>query len=168
VWASGYNVGYGLIQPPHDADVVVVVGCRLKGGRMLEEREIAQGADSRPPPSETDVFAALRRCYDPCCKEKQISVVDMGLVDQVRIDGAQVGIDIILTSGWCPFSMHMLTMMEQEVGALAGVDDVKVTITWGTVWSPERLSESARAKLRLPMEQLLPLREARLAKEGKR
>jgi metal-sulfur cluster biosynthetic enzyme len=118
------------------------------------------------PPSEAEIFAALRRCYDPCCKEKQISVVDMGLVERVRIDGAQVGIDIVLTSGWCPFSMHMLTMLEQEVGALDGVSDVSVNITWDSVWTPERLSEEARAKLRLPMERLLPLREARLRRQA--
>jgi metal-sulfur cluster biosynthetic enzyme len=118
------------------------------------------------PPSEPEIFAALRRCYDPCCKEKQISVLDMGLIERVRIDGAQVDIDIVLTSGWCPFSMHMLTMVEQEVGALDGVGDVRVNITWDSVWTPERLSEDARAKLRLPMEQLLPLREARLRRQA--
>lgn len=42
----------------------------------------------------------------------------------------------------------------------------KVNITWDRVWTPERLSEAARAKLRLPMEQLLPLREARLRREA--
>ena len=118
------------------------------------------------PPSEPEILAALRRCYDPCCREKQISIVDMGLVERVRIAGAQVDIDIVLTSGWCPFSMHMLTMIEQEVGALDGVGDVKVYITWDSVWTPERLSERARAKLRLPMEELLPLREARLRREA--
>jgi metal-sulfur cluster biosynthetic enzyme len=117
-------------------------------------------------PSETEIFAALRRCYDPCCKEKQISVVDMGLVERVRVDGAQVEIDIVLTSGWCPFSMHMLTMLEQEVGAVDGVSAVSVNITWERVWTPERLSEDARAKLRLPMEQLLPLREARVRRQA--
>jgi metal-sulfur cluster biosynthetic enzyme len=117
-------------------------------------------------PSEAEIFNALRRCYDPCCKEKQISVVDMGLVESVRVDGARVAIDIVLTSGWCPFSMHMLTMLEQEVGALEGVSDVSVNITWERVWTPERLSEDARAKLRLPMEQLLPLRDARLRRQA--
>ena len=119
-----------------------------------------------PTATETEIFAAHRRCYDPCCKEKQISVVDMGLVERVRVDGAHVEIDIVLTSGWCPFSMHMMTMLEQEVGALDGVSDVSVNITWESVWTPERLSEDARAKLRLPMEQLLPLREARLRRQA--
>jgi metal-sulfur cluster biosynthetic enzyme len=126
----------------------------------------ASAAEADQAPTEAEVVDALRRCYDPCCKEKQISVVDMGLVEQVRIAGGQIAIDIILTSGWCPFSMHLLTMMQDEVGALDGVDDVQVNITWGTVWSPERMSESARARLRLPMEQLIPLREARLAREA--
>src|SRR3712207_1180369 len=111
------------------------------------------------------VMAALGRCYDPCCKEKAISVVDMGLIEAVRIDGERVDIDMILTTGWCPFAMHLLTMMEDEVRALDGVEEVKVNIVWTTAWSPERLSDEARAKLTLPMEQLIPLREARLAKE---
>jgi metal-sulfur cluster biosynthetic enzyme len=122
----------------------------------------AEAAAARPSVAHDEVMAALTRCYDPCCKEKQISVVDMGLIEGVRIDGAQVDIDILLTSGWCPFSMHLLTMMEQEVAALDGVEAVNVNITWDTVWTPERLSAEARARLRLPMEQLLPLREARL------
>ncbi|GAB4447901.1 MAG: metal-sulfur cluster assembly factor [Chloroflexi bacterium OHK40] len=114
------------------------------------------------PPGHAEVMDVLARCYDPCCKEKEVSVIDMGLVERVRVDGPRVGIDIILTTGWCPFSMHLLTMMEEEVGKLAGVEEVQVQITWDVPWSPERMSERARARLRLPMEQLLPLREARL------
>ncbi|MCX7789504.1 MAG: metal-sulfur cluster assembly factor [Chloroflexaceae bacterium] len=120
---------------------------------------------AHPPPEAAEVMEALGRCYDPCCREKEVSVVDMGLVEQVRIAGSQVDIDLILTTGWCPFSMHMLTMIEEEIGKLAGVEQVRVNFTWDVPWSPERLSESARAKLRLPLEKLLPLREARLGRE---
>ncbi|MFQ3632991.1 metal-sulfur cluster assembly factor [Roseiflexus sp.] len=115
--------------------------------------------------SVDEVMAVLQRCYDPCCKERQVSVVDMGLIEQVRVSGRQVDIDIILTTGWCPFSLHLLQMMEEEVGHLQGVEAVNVQITWNTPWSPERLSATARERLRLPLEQLLPLREARLARE---
>ena len=114
------------------------------------------------PPGRAEVMEILGRCYDPCCKEKQVSVIDMGLIERVGVEGPRVAIDIILTTGWCPFSMHLLTMMEEEVGKLDGVEEVAVRITWDVPWSPERMSEEARAKLRLPMEQLLPLREARL------
>ncbi len=32
------------------------------------------------------VYAALAECYDPCCAERGISVVDMGLVEDVRVE----------------------------------------------------------------------------------
>ncbi len=112
--------------------------------------------------SHDDVMAVLRRCYDPCCKERQVSVVDMGLIERVNINGPRVGIEIILTTGWCPFALHLLQMMEEEVKTLPGVEQVEVNITWDTPWSPERMSAFARERLRLPLEQLLPLREARV------
>jgi metal-sulfur cluster biosynthetic enzyme len=117
-------------------------------------------------PEVEDVMAALRQCYDPCCREKQISVVDMGLIEEVQIDGDDIAIRLVLTSGWCPFAMHLLDDMQQQVAALPGVASVKVNIDWGPTWSPARLSPEAQAKLRLPLEQLLPLREARLRREA--
>jgi metal-sulfur cluster biosynthetic enzyme len=93
----------------------------------------------------------------------------MGLIERVKVDGSQVAIDMILTTGWCPFAVHLLQMMEEEVKALPGIEQVQVNITWDTPWSPERMSALARERLRLPLEQLLPLREARLRatkKEG--
>ncbi|MBO9365484.1 MAG: metal-sulfur cluster assembly factor [Roseiflexus sp.] len=120
---------------------------------------------TQTPVSVEEVMTVLQHCYDPCCKERQVSVVDMGLVEQVRISGGQVDIDIILTTGWCPFSLHLLQMMEEEVKGIQGVEAVNVQITWNTPWSPDRLSATARERLRLPLEQLLPLREARLARD---
>ena len=131
---------------------------------MTEGHTNLKLAASHPPPSETDVFAALRRCYDPCCREKGISVVDMGLIESIHVADRNVRIDMVLTSGWCPFAMHLLTDMEHVVAELAGVEQVDVNIVWGPTWTPERLSPEARTKLSLPMEQLLPLREARLRK----
>jgi metal-sulfur cluster biosynthetic enzyme len=114
------------------------------------------------------VFEALKACYDPCCKERAISVVDMGLIQCVQIaeNGHDVRIELLLTSGWCPFSTHLLQMIDQEVGALEGVGEVETEIVWNTVWTPERMSASAREKLTLPMAQLLPLRQRRLEREA--
>ena len=73
---------------------------------------------------------------------------------------------MVLTTGWCPFASRLLGMVEEEVGALAAVDRVEVDVIWDPAWTPERMSESAREKLRLPLEKLEPLREARLRGEG--
>jgi metal-sulfur cluster biosynthetic enzyme len=56
-------------------------------------------------------------------------------------------------------------MIQQEIGAMKGVGEVDTEIVWHTPWTPERMSASARAKLSLPMAQLLPLRQRRLERE---
>jgi metal-sulfur cluster biosynthetic enzyme len=112
-----------------------------------------------------DVMAALRDCYDPCCRDRAISVVDMGLIEDVRIEGRNVHIDMLLTTGWCPFVANLYNMMEERVKQCRGVENVKVQVLWDPVWTMDRLSDSARAKLTLPLEELLPLREKRLAQQ---
>ena len=131
---------------------------------MIEGHIEYAAAGGAAPPTEAEVFRALRQCFDPCCREKGISVVDMGLIESVAVSGGDVRIDMVLTSGWCPFAMHLLTDMEQQVAALDGVEKVDVNIVWGPAWTPERLSPDARRKLSLPLERLLPLRNARLAR----
>jgi metal-sulfur cluster biosynthetic enzyme len=117
-------------------------------------------------PSREAVIGALENCYDPCCRDRKISVVDMGLIESIDIEGRRVEIEMVLTTGWCPFASRLLEMVTEEVGVLPMVDRVDVDVVWDPTWTPERMSESAREKLRLPLEKLEPLREARLRGEG--
>jgi metal-sulfur cluster biosynthetic enzyme len=117
-------------------------------------------------PSREAVIGALENCYDPCCRDRKISVVDMGLIESIDIEGRRVAIEMVLTTGWCPFASRLLEMVTEEVGVLPMVDRVDVDVVWDPTWTPERMSESAREKLRLPLEKLEPLREARLRGEG--
>ncbi len=117
-------------------------------------------------PSREAVIRALDNCYDPCCQERRISVVDMGLIESIRIEDRRVSVEMVLTTGWCPFASRLLEMVEEEVGKLSGVDEVDVEVVWDPTWTPERMSEGAREKLRLPLEKLAPLREARLRGES--
>lgn len=110
-----------------------------------------------------EVMDALRDCYDPCCRDREISVVDMGLIENVRVKGSSVQIDMLLTTGWCPFVANLYNMMEERIKQFEDVEEVKVQVVWDPVWTMDRLSDSAREKLTLPMEQLLPLRERRMA-----
>jgi metal-sulfur cluster biosynthetic enzyme len=115
------------------------------------------------------VMEVLEGCYDPCCKERSVSVVELGLIQGVQVanNGHDVRVELLLTSGWCPFSTHLLQMIDQNVRAIEGVGEVDTEIVWNTVWTPERMSESARQKLTLPMAQLLPLRQRRLEREAR-
>jgi metal-sulfur cluster biosynthetic enzyme len=117
-------------------------------------------------PSREAVIRALDNCYDPCCQERKISVVDMGLIESIDIDARQVRIEMVLTTGWCPFASRLLEMVDEEVGGLPEVDSVDVEVVWDPTWTPERMSAGAREKLTMPLEKLAPLREARLRGES--
>ena len=117
-------------------------------------------------PDREAVIRALDECYDPCCRDRRISVVDMGLIESVEIMGREVRIEMVLTTGWCPFASRLLEMVEEEVGKLPAVDAVEAEVVWDPAWTPERMSGSAREKLTMPLEKLAPLREARLRGES--
>jgi metal-sulfur cluster biosynthetic enzyme len=105
-------------------------------------------ARAAQPDVSAAVLDALRSVYDPCCREQGISVVDMGLVDSVRFDGGQARLELVLTSGWCPFAVELLTLVRERVEALPEVEGAEVEILWDKGWGSERLSPEARAKLR--------------------
>lgn len=117
-------------------------------------------------PSREAVIQALDECYDPCCRDRRISVVDMGLIENIEIQDQDVRIEMVLTTGWCPFAARLLQMVKEEVGSLPAVNAVDIEIVWAPTWTPERMSDEAREKLRLPLEKLAPLREARLTGES--
>ena len=126
--------------------------------------EVAEKAVG-PPVGREAVIGALDNCFDPCCRERRISVVDMGLIESIEILGNRVRVEMVLTTGWCPFAARLLEMVEEEVGSLPEVEAVDVDVVWDPTWTPERMSEGPREKLRLPLERLTPLREARLRGE---
>jgi metal-sulfur cluster biosynthetic enzyme len=110
------------------------------------------------------VIEALRSVYDPCCREQGISVVDMGLIESVQFDDGEARLELVLTSGWCPFAVELLTAVRERVEALPDVAGASVEILWEKGWGSERLSPEARTKLRfLPDPASVPDREEYLA-----
>jgi metal-sulfur cluster biosynthetic enzyme len=99
---------------------------------------------------------ALREVYDPCCADRGISIVDMGVVEDVRVEGSHVAVDLVLTTGWCPFVASMSSTIPDALTRLEGVESVDVQVVWEPVWTMDRLSESAREKLTMPLEELEP------------
>jgi metal-sulfur cluster biosynthetic enzyme len=107
---------------------------------------------------------ALSSVYDPCCREKGISVVDMGLLRSVTVNGAHARVELMLTSGWCPFATQLLGEIEDALIARPNVDTCDVEVVWDEAWTTDRLSEVAVRKLRfLPDPASVPDRDAYLA-----
>ena len=106
------------------------------------------------------VMEALASVYDPCCQEKGLSVVDMGLVRRIDLDGDRPRVELLLTTGWCPFAAHLVGAISERVAALPEVAGAIVEVVWDEPWTTERLSEDARRKLRfLPHPNALPDRK---------
>jgi metal-sulfur cluster biosynthetic enzyme len=91
---------------------------------------------------------ALAQVHDPCCRERGLSVVDMGLVRSVRVEDGRARVELLLTTGWCPFAATVLTEVKDRIAAQPGVTGAEVEIVWDEPWTTDRLSPRARAALR--------------------
>jgi metal-sulfur cluster biosynthetic enzyme len=119
---------------------------------------------TRSPDLPEWAVRALSEVFDPCCREKGISVVDMGLLRSVDVHDRHARVQLLLTSGWCPFASRVLTDVADAIGAQPGIDSCEVQIVWDEAWTADRLTESARRKLRfLPDPVAVADRDAYLA-----
>jgi len=116
---------------------------------------------------EAAIENVLRGVYDPCCRERGISIVDMGLVRSIEVADGRPRIELILTSGWCPFAARVLNEVREKVRPLSPTDEVAVEVVWDEPWTMERLSDEARAKLRfLPEPSEVPDRRRYIQERG--
>lgn len=90
------------------------------------------------------VEEALGKVIDP---ELAINVVDLGMVQDVQVDGDRVLVSLSLTSMSCPFWDLFVEQVRAAVGEVEGVAEVDVRFDRGRPWSPELMSESARTEL---------------------
>lgn len=121
---------------------------------------------SMTQPAPEWAVRALSGVYDPCCREKGISVVDMGLLRSVEMRHGHARVELLLTSGWCPFAARVLTDVADAINAQPGVESCEVEVVWDEAWTTDRLSESATRKLRfLPDPVAVPDRDAYLSQQ---
>src|SRR4029453_8265070 len=97
-------------------------------------------------PTEVPEWAtrALSGVFDPCCREKGISIVDMGLLRSVDVQAGHASVQLVLTSGRCPFASRVLTDVADALNAQPGVESCEVEVVWDEPWTTDRLSPSAR------------------------
>ena len=98
---------------------------------------------------EATIVDALGDVYDPCCAERGLSVVDMGLVEDVHVEGSNVRVDLVLTTGWCPFVASLSATIPDRLRQSRGVENVEVNVLWDP-WTTDRLSPKAHAELSMP------------------
>lgn len=93
-----------------------------------------------------EVLEALRSVYDP---EIPINVVDLGLVYEVKVNGGNIYVQMTLTAPGCGMGPHIAQQAEWAVADLDGVEDVQIEMVFDPPWSPDLISEEAKAQLGL-------------------
>ena len=94
--------------------------------------------------SADDVTEVLRDVIDP---ELGLDFVELGLIYGIEIEGGAVRVTYTLTSPGCPIGPQVAEQIEEFVGELDGVSDVRPTMTFSPPWTPERMSEDAKFAL---------------------
>ncbi len=96
-----------------------------------------------------EVVASLRGIVDPCSAATGVplSIVDLGLVRNVAIDGGEVRVELRLTSPLCHQVPYFLMEIERLVGALDGVRLVTCDYDLGLEWTPDLMSPAASGRL---------------------
>ena len=94
--------------------------------------------------TEADVLEALKNVLDP---ELGINIVDLGLVYDVSIEGDTVNIEYTLTTMGCPIGPMIEDQMRQLLQGKPGVEHVQAEMVLRPPWTPEMMSDEAKAAL---------------------
>jgi ring-1,2-phenylacetyl-CoA epoxidase subunit PaaD len=109
--------------------------------------------------TELAILDVLRTIDDP---EMPINIVDLGIVDAIRVEGdedtsdavkgrgtsAKVAIDILPTFVGCPALPVIENEIRKRVHGLAGVGEIEVHFKFDPPWTVDRISPAGREGLR--------------------
>jgi metal-sulfur cluster biosynthetic enzyme len=90
------------------------------------------------------VVEALRNVHDP---ELGINIVDLGLVYGVDVYSDQVYITYTLTTIACPIGPLIEMEMQRFLAGVPGIERVQAEMVFRPPWTPEMMSEEAKAAL---------------------
>ena len=95
--------------------------------------------------TEDDVREALKQVYDP---ELGLNIVDLGLVYDVQVDEhGDVDIQYSLTTMGCPIGPMIEDQMRAFLAPLPGLGEVRPEFVIRPAWTPEMMSDEAKAAL---------------------
>ena len=104
---------------------------------MSEETTVQQ-------PTADDVKEAMKVVIDP---EIGINIVDLGLVYDVTVEEGQVNVTYTLTSMGCPIGPMIESQIQGALSLVPGVEVVNSQMVFRPAWSPEMMSDEAKAAL---------------------
>jgi len=91
---------------------------------------------------EDKIREALKDVVDP---ELGVSIVDLGLVYDVRYENGEAEIEMTLTSPGCPMAPIIDKKIREAVKEVKEVKKITIEIVWDPPWSKELMSDELKA-----------------------
>ncbi|MEE8640563.1 MAG: iron-sulfur cluster assembly protein [bacterium] len=95
--------------------------------------------------TEEAVMESLGTVNDP--EIPGMSIVDLGLIYGVAVEGGKVDVKMTVTAPGCPMAHYMAEMAKKAVEEMEGVDEANVEVVFEPPWKPEMMSDEAKKKL---------------------
>ena len=93
-----------------------------------------------------EIRESLKQCMDP---EVPLNIVEMGLIYGIDVSpSGDVGVKMTMTTRGCPLHETMVQDVTRYAKKVPGVSSVNVEIVWDPPWTMEKMSDSAREKLK--------------------
>lgn len=92
------------------------------------------------------IWDALRSVMDP--EIPVVSVVDMGMVEDVEVTDRRARVVILPTFSGCPAISVIKEDVAEAAARVDGVDAVVVDTTYSPPWTTDRITQEGRSKLR--------------------
>jgi metal-sulfur cluster biosynthetic enzyme len=119
---------------------------RFGGGAALLDAPERRAEYPVPPEHRVGpLWDALREVMDP---EIPISLVDLGLIYDIREDAGVVEVDLTFTATACPCMAFIHFDIQDRLQREAGVGEVRVNEVWDPAWNKSRISPEGRAMLK--------------------
>jgi phenylacetate-CoA oxygenase PaaJ subunit len=90
------------------------------------------------------LWAALAEIQDP---EMPVSLVDLGVIYDIRVTGGVVEVDLTFTAMGCPASDMIIGDVRDRLLGEADVDQVRINVVWDPPWTAARMTEAGRDAL---------------------
>lgn len=92
---------------------------------------------------EKKIRESLKTVIDP---ELNLSIVDLGLVYEIKEENGHARVKLTFTSPMCPVGPMILSSVKKKAADVKGVKEVEVELTFNPPWTPHMATEEIKAQ----------------------
>ena len=91
------------------------------------------------------IISEIKIIYDP---EIPVNIFELGLIYKIEVNEKnKVIIEMTLTSPNCPVAESLPNSVKENILKIDEVNEVDLKLVWDPPWTPEKMSDEARASM---------------------